>query len=113
MKHGRFWRWVSFATVYAFLVASCPAFAEKAPSGMVLLDSLNQLCNIRQREILAFNKLIIQESINYIKSKDETSKARGLLAIKSAKEAAGFAEISWQRLNCYDHLYRTSQSMSR
>ena len=95
------------------MVGSGPAFAQKKPTEIIMLDTLSQLCSLRQREILNFNKLAIEETNNYKKSKDEASKSRSLLVIKNAREAAADAEISWQRLSCFEHLYRPSRQEGR
>jgi len=113
LKHGRVGVCFTFAAIFALVFIARPAFAEKKPNEMVMLDTLYQLCSLRQREILALNKLAIEETIKYNKSKDEASKPRTLLAIRSSKDAAERAEISWQRLNCFEYMYRSQQQVSR
>jgi DNA-binding transcriptional regulator GbsR (MarR family) len=90
-----------------------PAFAQSRPNSSVKIETLYQLCNIRQREIIAHNKAAIEAGINYLNTKDGVTRDQMMRAIEGYRSSAKEAEDSWYKLGCFDLLYKTPQPNSR
>lgn len=93
--------------------APIPAAAQGRPAQTVRLDTLFQLCALKQREIIAHHKSIMESSIAYANARDPGAKDRLLQTIKSERQAAADAELTWQRLSCFELLYRSPQPAGR
>lgn len=87
--------------------------AQSRQPPVVKIDTLYQLCNVRQREILAHNKAAIEAGIAYVNNKNGADRDKILQSIEGYRSSAKNAEDSWYRLGCFDLLYKQSQSSSR
>lgn len=79
----------------------------------VKLDTLYQLCSLRQRELLVYAKAAAETTYDYLNAKDLGQKNRLMEMIRASREAGAQAEISWQRLGCFDLMYRLPQASGR
>lgn len=69
------------------------------------IGSIQDLCRVREREILFYSSLILAQSAKYPKEPDPVVKARLLNELNATKQLAIGAENSWQRLSCHMLLY--------
>lgn len=94
------------AAICASLLQPAAAMAQNRQTSVVKLETMAQLCSVRQREILAHNKARIEAGIAYLNTKDSGLKAQHLRIVEASRISATEAEVSWQRLSCLDVLSR-------
>lgn len=85
---------------------------QARPRDPIKLDTIYQLCAMRQREILAHNRSVMEASLRFAAAKDQAARESSRKSIELFKQAATTAEISWERLSCFEILYRTPQAAS-
>lgn len=69
------------------------------------IGSVQDLCRIREREILFYSSLILTQSAKYPKELDPNRKSALLNELNATKQLAIGVENSWQRLSCHMLLY--------
>lgn len=84
--------------------AAADAAQQTAP-GQLKIGSVQDLCRIREREILFHASMIIGQTTKYLKETDQDRKAALLTEMNATKALATDVESSWQRLNCVTLLY--------
>ena len=78
---------------------------QQTASGQLKIGSVQDLCRIREREILFHSSMIIGQTTKYLKEADPDRKAALLNDMNATKALASDVESSWQRLNCVTLLY--------
>lgn len=116
--HGRSHRWSKIASqMIALMMIAAPvpgmAQAQKRQGAAVRLDTLYQLCSLKQREILAHNKAILEAGVIYMSTADAAKRAQTIRTIETYRQSAAQAELSWQRLGCYDLMYNKNSERTR
>ncbi|MFM7009817.1 MAG: hypothetical protein ACKO0Z_10880 [Betaproteobacteria bacterium] len=69
------------------------------------IGSVQDLCRIREREILFHASMALSQTTNALKEADPERKAALLNELNTTKSLAADVESSWQRLSCYMLLY--------
>lgn len=69
------------------------------------IGSVQDLCRIREREILFHASMALSQTTNALKEADPDRKAALLNELNTTKLLAADVESSWQRLSCYMLLY--------
>lgn len=69
------------------------------------IGSVQDLCRIREREILFHASMALSQTTNVLKEADPARKAALLSDLNTTKQLAADVENSWQRLSCYMVLY--------
>ncbi len=78
---------------------------QQANANQFKIGSVQDLCRIREREILFYSSLILTQSAKYPKEQDPSRKAALLNELNATKQLAIGVENSWQRLSCHMLLY--------
>lgn len=79
--------------------------AQQSTPGQLRIGSVQDLCRVREREILFHASTIIGQTTKYLKEPDPDRKAAILNEMNATKALASDVESSWQRLNCVTLLY--------
>lgn len=69
------------------------------------IGSVQDLCRIREREILFHASAILSQTAKYLKETDPDRKVQFLNELNTTKALAADVETSWQRLSCFMVLY--------
>lgn len=78
---------------------------QQPNSNQFKIGSVQDLCRIREREILFHASAILSQTAKYLKETDPDRKVQILNEMNTTKALAADVETSWQRLSCFMVLY--------
>jgi hypothetical protein len=76
-------------------------------------QSVPELCRVREREILNFNKLLLDRNRSMVAERDPAKQIAIAETLPRLKEQLRETEESWQRLDCANLLYAMTQGPGR
>lgn len=84
--------------------AAAPA-QPAGPTAAPKIGTINDLCRVREREILFHAGNVLALTADYRKETDPAKKDALLRSLQNEKQFAGYVEQSWERLSCQLLLY--------